>query len=1254
MLFRRAARMRTHSRFAVVLMAVVLASMHMALADSYDLRVDGYVTSVKNQQGGTCWTHGTMASMESNLLMTGNWAAAGESGQPNLAEYHLDWWNGFNQHNNDDLVPPTGAGLEVHMGGDYRVSAAYLSRGEGAVRDSDGQSFDNPPPRYRDTYHRYYARDIEWYTISEDLTNIDIIKKRVWSEGAVATCMCYSAGFISGTNHYQPPSNALLPNHSITIVGWDDDKVTQAPEKGAWLCKNSWGPSWGEYGYFWISYYDKYCCKDPEMGAVSFQRVEPLAYDHIYYHDYHGWRDTLKDCTEAFNAFTATDCQTIRAVSFYTAADYVTYTVKVYGRFEDGELLDELSTESGAIDYTGFHTIDLTTPVPLEPDDDFYIYLRLSAGGHPYDRTSDVPVLLGKLSAESGPDDVQGLSASDYWRLGKLNLEAYLGTIVTSASSPGQSYCRSGSMWLDLYDLDNTANFCIKALANKTVLQAVSPLDGASGVSTDAILKWKLGPKADSADVYFGTNYNDVNDATNCLPVGTSAYKGNLAFGADSYDPGGLEPNTTYYWRIDEVGENGTNARGKGKIWSFTTAKIVHVPAQYATIQRAIDLAGQDVTIIVAGGTYKENIVLKGKNLTVTSANPDDPAVVRATIIDGRRPTPTVTFSAAENSRCVLTGFTITGGKAGISCRDASPTISNCTIIESQVPAIEMWHGSGPEITNCAIVGDVIVRAIAQNLATGQRYDYLGRAVSYAKAGDEIVVSQGLCQGGINFAGKNLTVRSADPSDPAVVAATVISGGSRGVTFAGGEDTSCALKGFTITEANTGIYCSAAAPTIINCLIAGNKGAGIKLWNSSNPTITNCSVAGNAGPGIEMWASRAGRFVRYNYATVTNCVIAGNRRQGIWGDLPKVTNCTIVQNLGVGIASTAPTVTNSIIYYNGRQAGGVQIESDSAKVTYSNVQGSWTGTGNADVDPCFTWPGYWADADNPDVSVQPNDSNAIWITGNYHLLPNSLCIDAGNPNSTAQPDETDFDGNPRVTGKAIDMGAFESQPVLELSEHEFEFEAIVGFPAPSRHVLILRNSGVGTLQWQIEYDCPWLKADRTAGSCSGEGIAVVLQADATSLAAGSYACEITISAAAATNSPQIVPIRLLVRRICLPDTPPYAQQYADFLAYAAAGSDPSCWCEPPDGSGYQCDGDADRATQTPIRYRVFTNDLQCLIDNWQKKITDPTIDPCCDFDHRAEGSQQYRIFTNDLAILIANWKKKSSDLPGDCPRPDGP
>ncbi|PIE53388.1 hypothetical protein CSA37_01650 [Candidatus Fermentibacteria bacterium] len=429
----------------MAVLLLIASFIQFSAPSQFDLRDAGgqnYVTSIKSQQGGTCWTHGTMASIESNLLVTGVWEEQGEIGEPDLAEYHLDWWNGFNNWYNADMDPPSGSGgLTPHEGGDYLVATAYLSRGEGAVRDIDGQSYYTPPSLTNPEYHHYYPEDVQWLTAGDDLASLLPVKEAIMAHGAIATCYCVNSSFMQDYIQYQPPSSSMDPNHSVAIIGWDDNKATQAPEPGAWICKNSWGEGWGFGGFFYISYWDKWCCREPFMGAVSFQNTERLQYQHFYYHDYHGWRDTFTAGADmVMNAWEAPGDHFITAMSFFTPKEQETCSASFYGSFQGGVLSDLITAQDFQSTFRGFHTVELNNPFELEAGDSVYFTMSFSGGEYPYDRTADVPVLLGSSAR----------------------------VIVESSASPGESYYNDGS-WHDFQNWSEnpypgTGNFCLKLL----------------------------------------------------------------------------------------------------------------------------------------------------------------------------------------------------------------------------------------------------------------------------------------------------------------------------------------------------------------------------------------------------------------------------------------------------------------------------------------------------------------------------------------------------------------------------------------------------------------------------------------------------------------------------------------------------------------------------------------------------------------------------------------------------------------------
>jgi hypothetical protein len=171
-----------------------------------------------------------------------------------------------------------------------------------------------------------------------------------------------------------------------------------------------------------------------------------------------------------------------------------------------------------------------------------------------------------------------------------------------------------------------------------------NPSNGATSVKQAPALKWKPGLQAASHELYFGTDPNAVKNATK-----TSAeYKGTRTLGAESYSPGTLAWQTTYYWRIDEVNNTNPKSPWVGKVWSFTTADFAVIDdfEQYTDNDAANEAIWQ--TWIDGFATPTTNGAVVGNNL---------PPYAERTIIHGGRQSMPLSYdnlTTARNSEAAL------------------------------------------------------------------------------------------------------------------------------------------------------------------------------------------------------------------------------------------------------------------------------------------------------------------------------------------------------------------------------------------------------------------------------------------------------------------------------------------------------------------------------------------------------------------------------------------------------------------------
>ncbi len=144
----------------------------------------------------------------------------------------------------------------------------------------------------------------------------------------------------------------------------------------------------------------------------------------------------------------------------------------------------------------------------------------------------------------------------------------------TETYTPGTLILAKTYYWrVDEFDVFETHKGNVWSFTTQGAVGSPDPANGAVDVKQTQILSWSPGAYAASHQVYFG----DDQDAVRNADTGSPEYKGTGDLGAESYEPGKLLLNTTYYWRIDEANNVNPDSPWTGSLWSFTTANFLIV-----------------------------------------------------------------------------------------------------------------------------------------------------------------------------------------------------------------------------------------------------------------------------------------------------------------------------------------------------------------------------------------------------------------------------------------------------------------------------------------------------------------------------------------------------------------------------------------------------------------------------------------------------------------------------------------------------
>lgn len=414
---------------SVALGTLPAAALAAPSLPTYDLRTDHAVTPARNQgRYGDCWAFAAMAALESAILKQGVDPSV-TADTLDLSEDHMDRHHGF------DYGPRL-------VGGRYELALSYLLRGDGPYLESDypyvlpeeatsptptGSALPVPeeatpsdPTIPYQVLGVQFLENVNALELTADTVQAAIAptKEAIMQYGAVSTNL-YQAHDGSGTfpytnaAYYNPDTAAYycdgnapgyehVANHAVAIVGWDDsfpkeNFATQPTIDGAWLCKDAQGSTFGQDGFYWVSYQSA-CVTTTQFCFTEVAKADD-AYSGIAQHDALGLSKFMgndfsygDELDVYFNVFEAEEDTTLEAVGFYAMgieASYILFVIPDFSAFQTqfpGVYLSDVrqayTDHSGILPYAGYHRVDLKQPLTLQKGQKYAIGLEMDAGDH--------------------------------------------------------------------------------------------------------------------------------------------------------------------------------------------------------------------------------------------------------------------------------------------------------------------------------------------------------------------------------------------------------------------------------------------------------------------------------------------------------------------------------------------------------------------------------------------------------------------------------------------------------------------------------------------------------------------------------------------------------------------------------------------------------------------------------------------------------------------------------------------------------